>query len=308
MPLDPAAAAVLDALQGAGAPGIETLDPPGARRVFERLGGPLPPDAFAGVVATAERVGGVPCVRVSAVEPREAAPVVIWVHGGGWVLGTAEGALDIATQLVLGAGCEVVCVDYRLAPEAPFPAALDDVTAVARSLVGGPTDRIVIAGDSAGANLATVTAATVPGLAGQVLLYPVTDARCETDSYRRNGHGYLLTAAAMRWFVGHYLGGGDPDDPRVSPITFTIEELAASPPALVVTAGFDPLVDEGDAYAARLMAAGVEVDAVRLDGQIHGFVGLWRVIPDGSEVLETMTRWIGAATGDGRASNPRVVG
>ena len=147
MPLDPAAAAVLDALQGAGAPGIETLDPPGARRVFERLGGPLPPDAFAGVVATAERVGDVPCVRVSAVEPREAAPVVIWVHGGGWVLGTAEGALDIATQLVLGTGCEVVCVDYRLAPEAPFPAALDDVTAVARSLVGGPTDRIVIAGD-----------------------------------------------------------------------------------------------------------------------------------------------------------------
>jgi acetyl esterase len=220
--------------------------------------------------------------------------VLIWIHGGGWVVGSAAGADVTARHLCRHAGCLVVNVDYRLAPEHPFPAALEDVTAVAKwvsaeiASLGGDAARMAVGGDSAGGTLSAVLAHEVPGtFALQVLVYPATDLTNSYPSIEENGDGLLLTRQAIAWFQGHYLtGGADPRHPRVSPIYTDAATMAAAPPALVITAEFDPLRDEGEAYAGRLREAGVAVEHIRYDGQIHAFFAMPGAIPAAKDAMD----------------------
>nr|WP_239013500.1 alpha/beta hydrolase [Streptomyces sioyaensis] len=224
-------------------------------------------------------------------------PVLIWIHGGGWTVGSAAASDATARDLSRLAGYLVVSVDYRLAPEHPFPAAVEDVRAVATwvsseiGVLGGDTTRMAVGGDSAGANLSAVLANELPGTFGlQALVYPATDLTHPFPSYEENGEGLLLTKDALAWFQGHYLGeDADPRDPRVSPLYADAATLAAAPPALVITAGYDPLRDEGEAYAQRLREAGVTVEQVRYEGQIHGFFSMPAAIPTAREAIERVT-------------------
>jgi len=196
-------------------------------------------------------------------------------------------------QTAAEAGIVVVAVDYRLAPEHKFPAAVDDAWAATRWVVAHASElgidgrRIAIGGDSAGGNLAAVVAlmardaGNTPVIALQVLTYPVTDLSSESKSYGDFADGYLLTRDSMRWFKNHYLkSSGDADDWRASPLRAT--SLAGLPPALIITAGFDPLRDEGAAYAARMTEAGGRVDYVCYGGMIHGFMPMGRLIATGN--------------------------
>jgi acetyl esterase len=211
-------------------------------------------------------------------------PVLFWIHGGGWVIGTVAQYDPILRQVANATGAIVVTPEYRLAPEHPFPAPLDDcwraLSWTAKNAVsfGGDGSRLAVGGDSAGGNLSAVLAiqardAGGPELALQVLVYPVTDANLTTASYRENGSGYLLDEKQMRWFFTCYLGeNGDPSDWRISPLRCRKLENVA--PALVITGEYDPLRDEGEAYALKLAAAGVDVQKQRYDGMIHAFFGL----------------------------------
>jgi len=218
----------------------------------------------------------------------------LYFHGGGWVLGSIETHDHVARALAAESGCAVLSVDYRLAPEHPFPAGLDDAFAVAAwthenaPSLGCDPERLAIGGDSAGANLAAVV--TQSGrfpFRFQLLVYPATDARGRTASYEQLAEGFGLTREGMRWFLEHYLSGGEgaPNDARVSPLLADDAAFAASPRTLVITAELDPLRDEGEAYADRLRAAGVAVETTRYDGMIHGFFALGEFLSDGRRAL-----------------------
>jgi acetyl esterase len=222
-------------------------------------------------------------------------PALVYFHGGGWVIGDLETHDVLCRQLTAEAGIEVVAVDYRLAPEAKFPAAADDAWAATQWVVanagrlGIDAKRIAVGGDSAGGNLAAVVAlmacdAGAPAIAFQVLLYPVTDVSTERRSYSDFADGYLLTRDSMRWFVDHYLASKDQArDWRVSPLL--APSLTGLPPALIVTAGFDPLRDEGEAYARALRDAGVRVDYICYGGMLHGFVPMGRLLDTGNRAV-----------------------
>ncbi len=214
--------------------------------------------------------------------------MLVFFHGGGWVIGDLETPDGTCRALANRAGCVVVSVDYRLAPENKFPAAPQDtyaatqwVAANAASIHVDPA-RIAVGGDSAGGNLAAVTAQMArdrggPRLVFQLLVYPVIDGACDTASYRDNAEGYLLTKDMMRWFWNHYVRDAeDLFNPIASPLR--ARSLKGLPPALVQTAEFDPLRDEGEAYAAQLKQAGVPVRLTRYNGMIHGFFGMASVM------------------------------
>jgi acetyl esterase len=236
--------------------------------------------------------GDIP-VRVYRPDVEGPSPVLVYLHGGGWVIGDLDSHDVPCRALCRDAEAVVVSVDYRLAPEHPHPAAVDDAWAALTWVashaeeVGGDPTRLAVGGDSAGGNLAAVLALRArdeggPSLVHQMLVYPVTDVASEHPSWVENGEGYFLTADTMRWFIGHYLGAdhehGDPTDPGISPLR--AEDLSGLPPAQVLTAEFDPLRDEGDAYAARLAEAGVPVDHVSHPGLVHGFLGMGLLSPD----------------------------
>jgi len=223
-------------------------------------------------------------------------PGLLYLHGGGWVIGNFESHDEICRWFANIAECTVICPDYRLAPEHKFPAGLTDCTAtlafVAKSSadLGIDPSRIAVAGDSAGGNLAAVLAllsraGEAPPLAAQLLIYPNTDAAQTADSYRRYAEGFGLTASTMRWFRDHYVRtAADIADWRVSPLQ--AETLAGAAPAFVVTAGHDILVDEGVAYAGRLREEGVRMVQRHLPGQIHGFVSMGRYVAEARRVVE----------------------
>jgi acetyl esterase len=291
MSIDPAVELVLSLVNAPGAPGLESLSPPEARELYANLA-LLAPNEGAAVASVTERtIARVPC-QVVTPNGDGPFPVLVWFHGGGWVIGSAALSLGTCRDLAAGAGCVVVDVDYRLAPEDAFPAAPDDCVAVTRWVldhaaeIGGDPGRVAVGGDSAGGNLAAVVANEVPGLALQLLVYPATDLTLSFPSIDENGEGFLLTKAAMRWFTDNYLGTADPKLPRISPFYADDAVLAAAPPALVVTAELDPLRDEGEAYADRLRELGVAVQATRYDGQIHGFFSMGAVLPQGLVAVE----------------------
>ncbi|MET8130701.1 alpha/beta hydrolase [Streptomyces sp. NPDC005251] len=241
----------------------------------------------------------------AAVPPR---PTVVFFHGGGWVIGGLDTHDSIARALCRGAGAAVVSVGYRLAPEARFPAAVDDAYAAlcwaAEHIgeLGADQGALVVAGDSAGGNLAAVSAIVArdrggPALALQVLIYPATDARPRQDAPSWGGPGYFLTAAHGRWFAEQYFGpDADRTHPWASPL---LADPHGLPPAHVVTAGFDPLCDEGHAYAARLREAGVRVTEIHYPGMFHGFFGFPELLADARTAQGTVVDVI-ASTVSGR--------
>jgi acetyl esterase len=281
--------AVIDLILKSGMPAFHQLSPRDARKLFRDTrpaSAPTPPQ----IGAVRDLPGPVPLrlYRPAGVADAEPLPVYVSFHGGGWVMGDLDTHDVVCRQLAAQSGACVVSVDYRLAPEHKFPAAAHDAWAAVRWIVAHAAQldldpgRLAVGGESAGATLAAVVAllardAGAPAIALQVLLYPVTDLAAETRSYAQFADGYMLTRDAMRWFKAQYLAKPeDAADWRASPLR--APSLAGLPPALIITAGFDPLRDEGEAYAERLRAAGVTVDYVCYGGMIHGFVPMGKVI------------------------------
>jgi acetyl esterase len=282
MALDPQVKALLDGMAEAGAPPISEQSPEEARLAGAVLGQLSVPEQVASVEhRTLPGPAGDLAVRIyrpDADTPTDGAPAMVWFHGGGFVIGSLDTADGICRALCRRSGVTVLSVDYRLAPEHRFPAAPDDCLAAfdwvrqRAGELGLDADRIAVGGDSAGGNLATVTALARRGqVAFQLLVYPVTDLTMTSESYQRNAEGYLLTADAMGWFLQHYTTDAEQKhDPRVSPLFE--HDLAGSAPAFIMTAEYDPLCDEGEAYGKRLVDAGVPVQVKRYDGMIHGFL------------------------------------
>lgn len=230
--------------------------------------------------------GSIPAKLFDCREHREPGPVVLFIHGGGFVIGDVAGYASLCGEIARGLDLPVVSVDYRLAPEAPFPAAPEDCEAAARWIASNPdalgrhATSLVIAGDSAGGNLTIVTTmalrdqpAAAPVIA-QWPIYPVTDGAETHESVQNFKTGYLLEGDTMQWFADHY--AGDAADWRLNPI---LKDQAGMPPTLVVTASLDPLLDQGRDYAARLVRAGVPTIYREAKGTIHGFMNLRRAIP-----------------------------
>ncbi|MBG0816389.1 alpha/beta hydrolase [Planomonospora sp. ID82291] len=236
--------------------------------------------------------GGVPVRVYRADDGDRPLPVIVYFHGGGWVFGSVARNDALARDLAVRTGAVVVSVDYRLAPEHPFPAAADDALAAVRDVFARPAaygadpERIAVLGDSAGGNLAAVAAwrARDAGLrlAHQVLVYPIADVAMDTPSYRTYASGFGLGADEMAWFAAQY--GGDPADPRLAPLR--LADKAGLAPATVLTAECDPLCDEGEAYAAGLAEAGVPVEYRCYAGAIHGFFGLPGFFDQAAEARE----------------------
>jgi acetyl esterase len=223
-------------------------------------------------------------------------PVIVFFHGGGWVIGDLETHDAPCRQLANAVPAVVVAVDYRLAPEHKFPAAPDDCYAALRwvadnaaSIGGDPKRRLAVCGDSAGGNLSAVVALMArdrggPTLAAQILVYPATDLTCDAPSHVTNGTGYFLDAEMMAWFIGHYVrSAADKTEPYGSPLR--ARDLSGLPPAVVITAEFDPLRDEGESYARRLREAGVPVELKRYDGMIHGFFSMDALFPEAGQAI-----------------------
>jgi len=291
MALDPQVQVLLDQLAAAGGLPLEDQTPDQARAMFQGM------TLLAGepeqLAAVEDRqvpgpAGPVP-VRVYTPSGGSAPrPLIVYFHGGGFVIGDIDSHDPSCRQLANAVGAVVVSVHYRLAPEHRAPAAAEDCYAVTAWVaehadeLGGDPARLAVAGDSAGGNLAAVVPLLArdrggPAIKFQLLIYPVTDLTMTQPSIDENGEGYMLTAAGLRWFYDHYLGdGGDAKHPVHSPLFAA--DLTGLPPAHVVTAEFDPLRDEGEAYAERLRDAGVPVTVKRYDGLIHGFFGMGLVI------------------------------
>ncbi len=295
MPLDPGAVAVLDLIRQLGRPPLYTLTPTEAREASARSRAVLQPEPEP--VADVEDLtcpGPLGPVnlrryRAAGTAADAALPCLLYLHGGGWVIGDLDSHDQMCRVLANAARCCVVAVDYRMAPEHLYPAAVDDCAAALRFIVEQARDlridaaRIAVGGDSAGGNLAAVLAimardGTLPKVGFQMLLYPVTDIAGERPAYQRFTENLLLTDKTMRWFINHYV----PDPARrvewqASPLRATSLHGVAT--AYVMTAGHDPLVDEGIEYARRLEADGVRVTAVHMTDQIHAFLGMGKFIP-----------------------------
>ena len=279
MNLHPQVAALLERVARSPLPLYHTVPPFVARRIYRdtrAVLSPAPPQlAEVRLHITPEKIA----VRAYRPVLKETLPALVFFHGGGWTIGDLDTHDVVCRQLAIGARCVVFSVDYRLAPESPFPAAVEDCVCATRyvlrnshSLKIDPA-RIAVGGDSAGGNLAAVVALAMrgEGIAFQLLIYPATDQRCEFASHRRNGTGYLLTSEGIEYFRGSYLPNRkDWTDWRASPLLAS--DHSNLPPAFVLTAGYDPLVDEGRAYADALAKAGVEVAYREYADMVHGFV------------------------------------
>jgi acetyl esterase len=225
-------------------------------------------------------------------------PGLVYFHGGGFVIGDLDTHDGLCRQLANASGCRVVSVNYRLAPEHPFPAAVEDACAAVKWLdqyandFGVDANRIAVGGDSAGGNLAAVVAQIArksgPRIAYQLLIYPTTQAKADTESARKNGEGYFLERRSMDWFYDQYAGNADPADARLSPLL--AGDLSGLPPAYVVVAGFDPLYDEGVAYAKKMREAGAEVELVNYPDMIHGFFNMTAIVDTAREAVQAAGR------------------
>jgi acetyl esterase len=305
MPLDEETRRILDMLAAAGRPPLHNCTPEQARQSFDfrPLAGVPEPVARIEDTAIPGPCGDIP-IRIYTPQGDGPFPALMYCHGGGWVVGGLDTVDVPCRHLANRAGCVVVSVDYRLAPEHRFPAAVEDAYAAFRWLTEQARDlhvdasRIAVGGDSAGGNLAAVVALMARDRDGpqpyfQLLLYPVTDCALDTPSYLENADGYLLTRDSMAWFWNHYLGDADRTHPYASPLR--AENHHRLPPAFVVTAEFDPLRDEGEAYAHCLSAAGVSVESKRYDGTIHGFCWMPGVLGKGRVALDDAAAALNAA-------------
>jgi acetyl esterase len=299
VPVDPHIAAVLTMLEESGAPPMAEGSPEAGRAFYLALThGVRTPEQVVPVGGTEDRTvpGADGDLRARVYRPDAAGPLptVVFLHGGGWVIGDLDTHDNMARNVCRHAEAVVVAVDYRLAPEHPFPAAADDAVAATRWIAQhldefGGDPRLAVAGDSAGGNLAAVVAQALRDdgtpLAAQFLVYPAVDAEGEYPSRVENAKGYFLEKDTMDWFYGHYAGAWeDAKDARLSPLHHG--DLAGLPPAVVVTAEYDPLRDEGEAYGKALEAAGVHAEVLRYDGMIHGFFDMGGASPAAQAAIE----------------------
>ena len=301
--LHPQAKALLDFLVERGIPPTHTLTPADARAFYRERRLVTQPDPPA-IAETREFVADGPNgpIALRLYQPRAAAerwsvpPVLVYFHGGGWVIGDLDTHDTLCRELALGSGCAVVAVDYRMGPEHRFPAAVEDCIAATRWVrahaaeLGVDAARLAVGGDSAGGNLAAVVAIAARDAGDlpiryQLLIYPATDQRRGWPSHTTNGQGYLLTADTMSYFHDHYIADPAQDlDWRASPLLHP--DLGRLPPALVLTAGYDPLRDEALQYSHRLTQAGNRATHILFERQIHGFITMGRVIDEANAAVQ----------------------
>ncbi len=288
--LDPQARALIDLMVERGVPAVHTLTPAEARRYYlERRYFTQPEPPAVAEVRDLQTGDGVP-LRLYRPNAAGVHPVLVYFHGGGWTIGDLDTHDVLCRQLCVTAEVAVAAVDYRLGPEHRFPAAVDDCVAATRWLqregaaLGLDSARLAVGGDSAGGNLAAVVALVMRDAgdaapAFQLLIYPATDMRAVAPSHTSNGQGYLLTADSVAYYRSQYIADATMwSDWRASPLL--AGDLSRLPPALVLTAGFDPLRDEGRQYADALSAAGNRVQYVCFERQVHGFITMSRVIDE----------------------------
>jgi acetyl esterase len=311
--LDPQAKALLDLVESRGLPATHTLTPPEARRYYlERRFFSQPEPRPVGEVRDLKASGphgDIPLrlYRPADAQPGQALPGLVYFHGGGWVIGDLDTHDVLCRDLAAGSGCVVVSVDYRMGPENRFPTAVEDCLAATRWIaenaasLGIDASRLAVGGDSAGGNLAAVVSLASRDAGGvplkfQLLIYPATDMRAVAPSHTSNGQGYLLTSDTIAYFRGHYIE--DPAhhaDWRASPLLH--DDHANLPPALVITAGFDPLRDEGRQYADRLSAAGTPAQYICFERQIHGFITMGRVLDEANTAVALCAQALARALG-----------
>ena len=309
--LDPDAASVFRAFQEAGRPPYETVSPAEAREFYSQarfVSNPEPPELEKVQPLTIPSPAGpIPARIYTPKNLRKAdglAPCLVFFHGGGWVIGDLDSHDVVCRKLADEGELMVVSVDYRLAPEHKFPAAVDDAIAATRWIAehakrhGIDPSRLMVGGDSAGGNLAAVVAIAArggngPAISGQVLIYPATDFAMTHPSHREPETSILLTHSVIRWFRDHYLNGAaDAHDWRASPAR--AETLIGLPPAYVLTAGADPLRDEGEEYAHRLTEAGVPVTYRHFPGQFHGFFTMGKLLQQANVAASEIGVWLNA--------------
>jgi acetyl esterase len=308
--LDPDAAAVYKAFLDAGRPAYETVSPAEAREFYLQarfVSNPEPPELTSiEPLIIPSPAGSIPARVYAPVKLRKAdglAPCLVFFHGGGWVIGNLD-SHDVACRKLADEGqLIVISIDYRLAPEHKFPAAVNDAVAATTWIadnakqLGIDASRLTVGGDSAGGNLAAVVAMSArdngPAIAGQVLIYPAVDFAMKHPSHSEPETSVLLTHSAIKWFTGLYLNSAtDGNDWRASPARATT--LAGLPPAYVLTAGADPLRDEGVEYAERLKQAGVAVAYRHFPGQFHGFFTMGRLLPQADIAASEIGAWLRA--------------
>jgi acetyl esterase len=309
--LDPDAAAVFKAFQEAGRPPYETVSPAEARQLYLKgrfVSNPEPPElASVEPLTIPSPAGSIPARVYTPTRLRKVnglAPGLVFFHGGGWVIGDLDSHDVVCRKLADEGELMVVSVDYRLAPEHKFPAAVDDAIASTKWIAenarqfGIDASRLMVGGDSAGGNLAAVVAIAArdgngPDIAGQLLIYPAIDFALTHPSHREPETSILLTHSVIRWFRDHYLSGAaDVHDWRASPAR--AKTLIGLPPAYVLTAGADPLRDEGDEYARRLKEAGVAVTHRTFPGQFHGFFTMGKLLQQANVAAGEIGVWLKA--------------
>lgn len=301
--LHPHAKALLDMMIERGIPPTHTLSPADARAFYRERRAVTQPDPPP-LAETRELQAPGPLGSIAlrlyhpqpAAERRAPPPVLVYFHGGGWVIGDLDTHDTLCRELAIGSGCAVVAVDYRMGPEHRFPAAVHDCIAATRWVrdhaveLGVDASRLAVGGDSAGGNLATVVAIALRDAGDlpvryQLLIYPATDQRRGWPSHTSNAQGYLLTADTMTYFHDHYIADKAQDlDWRASPLLHP--DLSRLPPALVLTAGYDPLRDEALQYSHRLTQAGNRCTHILFERQIHGFITMGRVIDEANAAVQ----------------------
>ena len=286
--LDPQAKLLIEKAEAAGHPELYELEPFAARKQFLELSKAVAVEPVAvGSIEEKKIEGAGGDIRLRFYRPTavsKQSPALLYFHGGGWVIGDLDSHDGICRWLSVRSGCVIISVDYRLAPEHKFPAAVDDCLAATRwvasngDTMGIDNTRLAVGGDSAGGNLAAVVSQLArddsgPAIAFQMLIYPATDMTMAEPSHQAMGSGYRLTKPLMEWFVEHYLNNeSDRHDSKASPLFSP--NFTDLPEALVITAGFDPLCDEGMRYAEKLVAAGVKTTYAPYHGMIHGFLSM----------------------------------
>lgn len=298
MPLHPQVKKILEEAASLGLPDYQNLSPAAARKQMLDLTPPVDPLLAVERVENLMIPGPKGEIPIRLYYPSGGPPfaVLVYFHGGGWVMGDLDTHHGVCHALAKRSSCLVVSVDYRLAPEHRYPAAVEDAYA-ATSWVAQNTeaiqadpDRLAVGGDSAGGHLAAVVALMArdrkgPRIDLQALIYPITDCNFNTPSYLENKEGYMLSRDLMKWFWKHFIEDeGQANDPYVSPLR--AKNFSDLPPALIVTAEYDPLRDEGQAYCKRLEEAGVNVTMLRYPGMIHGFIRMTARLDKAKEALD----------------------
>ncbi|MHB1853745.1 MAG: alpha/beta hydrolase [Acidimicrobiales bacterium] len=301
MPVDPQIQALLDLQTQFGFQGIATVAPDaaGVRAFMAQMRVPVEVEEVRSVEdLSCPGPGGDIELRLYRPLDQAVHPVLVWIHGGGWTIGDIETSDGTARALANASGAAVISVGYRLAPEHPFPAAVEDSWAALGWIhdhagqLGLDAGRLAVGGDSAGGNLAAVVSllardAGGPPIRYQLLVYPATDGRLQWPSLSENGLGYFMTSEDVEWFYRQY-APPDREDWRMSPLL--APDHHGLPPALVITAEFDPIRDEGEAYATTLRSAGVDTELIRFDGMIHGFFGMHATVDVARQAVDRAGR------------------